>query len=222
MDVTRGRQVLVVVVIAAMSGAAHAAVLCKKPSGVVVVRDECKRKETALDLVQLGAAPSGDPGPPTGAAGGDLSGSYPDPAIGDGKVTSSKLAAGAVNSGNVDSAQVQLRVSGTCSSGEMMTGVNADGTVTCAAPNPSGTTLECVNTTVSSFNVSANSTSFFNNPTCPVGYVATTPYCWTAATGVLSQGSGYNANAVGNATFCAWQNTTATSQTVFGGNVCCR
>lgn len=80
----------------------------------------------------------------------------------------------------------------------------------------------CVSTSVSSFTINANTTSFFNNPTCPAGYSATTPYCWTASSGVYSQGSGFNANVSSNATFCAWQNTTANSQTVFGGNVCCR
>ena len=38
----------------------------------------------------------GDTGPSTGAAGGDLAGSFPNPAIADGKVTSAKLAGGAV------------------------------------------------------------------------------------------------------------------------------
>lgn len=83
------------------------------------------------------------------------------------------------------------------------------------------TSLKCVNTTVSSFTITANTVNFFNNPTCPSGYTAVTPYCWTASTGVSSQGSGYNANAAGNSTFCAWQNSTGSSQTVFGGNVCC-
>lgn len=89
--------------------------------------------------------------------------------------------------------------------------------------NPQATNLNCVATTINTANsIAANSTNFFNNPTCPSGYTAVTPYCWTAASGVYSQGSGYNANAVGNATFCAWQNTTASAQQVFGGNVCCR
>lgn len=87
---------------------------------------------------------------------------------------------------------------------------------------PQATQFDCVNTSVDSFTIPANSVNFYNNPACPTGYKATTPYCWTASTGVYHQGSGYNANAPGNATFCSWQNTTASSQTVFGGNVCCR
>lgn len=87
---------------------------------------------------------------------------------------------------------------------------------------PQATQFDCVNTSVSSFTIAANSTNFFNNPNCPAGYQAVTPYCWTATSGVYSQGSGYNANVAGNATFCAWNNTTASSQTTFGGNVCCR
>jgi hypothetical protein len=88
--------------------------------------------------------------------------------------------------------------------------------------NPQATNLNCVATTISTFNISANSTNFFNNPACPTDYTATTPYCWTASSGVFSQGGGYNANTATNATFCAWQNTTASTQQVFGGNVCCR
>lgn len=87
---------------------------------------------------------------------------------------------------------------------------------------PQATPLDCVNTTVQATSIAANTTDFFSNPTCPTGYRAITPYCWTATGGVVSQGSGYNANSASNGTFCAWQNTTASSQTVFGGNVCCR
>lgn len=142
--------------------------------------------------------------------------------LADGGVTAAKLASGAVTSAKVDSAQVQLRVSGSCSAGQLMVGVNANGTVLCAAPTTPAASLECTNTSVSSFTISANTTNFFNNPACPSGYTAVTPYCWTATPGVYNQGSGYNANAPGNSTFCSWQNSTGSSQTVFGGNVCCR
>lgn len=46
----------------------------------------------------------GDPGPATGAAGGALSGSYPNPGLADNAVTSSKLAAGAVGTGQLGKA----------------------------------------------------------------------------------------------------------------------
>ncbi|WP_290890971.1 hypothetical protein [Arenimonas sp.] len=88
--------------------------------------------------------------------------------------------------------------------------------------NPAATNLDCVSTSVASFSIAANTVNFFNNPACPAGYRATTPYCWTAASGVYAQGSGYNANSPGSPTFCSWQNTTGSNQTTFGGNVCCR
>jgi hypothetical protein len=54
------------VVLAGLASAscASAAVLCQKRSGVVVVRDACKRKEAVLDAAALGlTGPKGDPGP---------------------------------------------------------------------------------------------------------------------------------------------------------------
>src|SRR5215471_17072267 len=53
----------------------HAAVFCEKKSGAVVVRDACKKKETAVNLADFGAVgPKGDAGSPgtpgaPGAAG---------------------------------------------------------------------------------------------------------------------------------------------------------
>jgi len=114
----------------------------------------------------------------------------------------------------------QRRVSGTCVAGSSIRAIAADGTVTCDTPAPAA--LQCTNTSIHTFTVSANTVSFFNNPACPAGYDAVTPYCWTASAGVYSQGSGYNANVPGNATFCAWQNTTGSEKSVFGGNMCCR
>lgn len=87
---------------------------------------------------------------------------------------------------------------------------------------PQATRLQCSDTAISTFTVAANTATFINNPSCPTGYDAITPYCYTNASGVYSRGSGYNSNTNGLATFCAWQNTTASTQQVFGGNVCCR
>ncbi len=87
---------------------------------------------------------------------------------------------------------------------------------------PEATQFDCTNSIVGNNSISANTVAFFNNPACPAGYKATTPYCWTSAAGVYSQGSGYNSNVPASSTFCAWNNTTASSQTVYGGNVCCR
>ena len=58
------RLVLVGGLVGALCAPAPAALLCKKRSGVLVVREACKKKEALLDLSQLGAlGPQGDPGP---------------------------------------------------------------------------------------------------------------------------------------------------------------
>lgn len=88
---------------------------------------------------------------------------------------------------------------------------------------PQVTQLQCIDTAITTNTIAANASTFFNNPTCPTGYdTAVTPYCFTNASGVYGKGSGYNSNTPGLATFCAWTNTTASSQQVFGGSVCCR
>lgn len=87
---------------------------------------------------------------------------------------------------------------------------------------PQATNLQCTETAISSFNIAAGVSNFFNNPACPAGFSQVIPYCFTNAAGVYSKGSGANSNASGQPTFCAWQNTTGASQQVFGGNICCR
>ena len=88
--------------------------------------------------------------------------------------------------------------------------------------NPQATQLNCTNTGIISQSIGANEIQYFDNPSCPVGYTATTPYCYSGTAGVYSQGSGFINNSAGGPTYCAWQNTTGSAQTIYGGNVCCR
>lgn len=91
-------------------------------ASIVKVGHRCSRHKSTLILNQKGptgghgpAGPQGKQGPvgpSTGAAGGDLTGKYPNPFIGDGKIIASRLAEGAVTNaklGNdsVTSAKIQ-------------------------------------------------------------------------------------------------------------------
>lgn len=87
---------------------------------------------------------------------------------------------------------------------------------------PEATEPACVSGTTQSFSIGAGANAVFTNPACPAGYKATTPYCSTSAVGVVSQGSGFLANDASGQTFCGWYNLGQSSQSVVGGNVCCR
>ena len=71
------------------------------------------------------AAPTGAPRPLASAG------------IPNGAVTSAKILDGTVAAVDVNAAEVQKRVTGACAAGELMTGVNEDGSVACAAVSSS-------------------------------------------------------------------------------------
>jgi hypothetical protein len=127
------------------------------------------------------------------------------------------IAAGGVGSAQINPDQVQTRVASSCPSGQTIRAINADGTVVCGGP-----ALECSNTPIATFSIPAGGQTFFNNPACPAGFTAVTPYCYTDAPDVFAQGSGHNGGTPSSPTFCAWRNTGSTNRTVFGGSVCCR
>jgi predicted regulator of Ras-like GTPase activity (Roadblock/LC7/MglB family) len=66
----------------------------------------------------------------TGMSGGTITGSGT-LGIADGGVDTAQLAAGAVGATQIDPAQVQARITGTCAIGEYFRGINVDGSVAC-------------------------------------------------------------------------------------------
>ncbi len=141
------------------------------------------------------AAPTGSPRPLASAG------------IPNGAVTSAKILDGTVAAVDVNAAEVQKRVSGACAAGELMTGVNEDGTVVCAAVSSgSGGDITGVTAGVGllgggttgevTLNVNANVVQARVSGTCPAGQAIAsigangTVTCEVDDTGATVSGSG--------------------------------
>lgn len=94
---------------------------------------------TAIVNLQNGQGVWTDSGGSSGtmAYGASVAGLPPRPVpltqLGPDVITTLEIAPGAVNGADINTAEVQARVSGSCPAGQAMSGINANGTVTCTA-----------------------------------------------------------------------------------------
>lgn len=137
----------------------------------------------------------------------------------DRSVQSQDLAFGSVGVAEVDTSQVQARVSGDCAIGQSIRAINADGTVTCGTP-----TLECSSTFVSQ--VVGNGQTFdIQIPGCPAGTTITGAGCRTPGFNDADWAINGLALFPPSGTplaFCSGINKTAGNITVQGTARCCR
>lgn len=153
----------------------------------------------------LGAPGSGSPRP------------LPTTTIGVASITSAEIAPGAVGASDINAAEVQARVAGTCPAGQTVTSVNQNGTVNCAAPTFAPAALECIRTFGNPVSIPANTYGFGVSATCTAGYTATGLGIEAAANVVMADSS---INNIGGTIFT--YNLGGTSQSTRAWVQCCR
>lgn len=91
----------------------------------------------------LGGTAPGTPRPEP-SAGGIADGSVTSAKLAADSVDTTKIAPGAVGGTDINAGEVQRRITSSCSGGQLMTGVNADGSVSCASSAPGSADITAV------------------------------------------------------------------------------
>ncbi len=137
-------------------------------------------------------------------------------------IPTSGVAPLSITSAEVDPSQVQLRVTGACPAGQLMTGINANGTVVCSAPLSQQ--LSCVETVSPGTTIAAGAFGTQQTSACAAGYTLTGGSCSMSNFDgrVVTSRTIVSSSGLVQSHFCAFRNEGAGSVDGVAYARCCR